>query len=235
MLEEQHHVDDINPAGSFNPAKRTNSTSSTASLASSLASSMASSIGSTGNGGKVTIFAGSLRIFAGFLQDFSGFFVVKVRQMFEDRRNQINGRPPLQPTYAKNHHVTRRTSPTKGKDRSYPLDPLPVVKSTGDPRRMAVNAQRQAAPSYRSRGASLERGGRGQDRPGAMADPEQDRIRRSKSQFQVDEILTSVARAPEAKPSRSMNSLLVDDNQNDVYDAAPSRTSYRLTSIIYHY
>jgi len=143
---------------------------------------------------------------------------IQVRQMFEDRRNQINGRPPLQPTYAKNHMV-RRTSPTKGRDRSHPLDPLPVKSSITN--RQAGN-QRQPAVNYRSRGASLERGGR-QDRF------DEDRIRRSKSQFQVDEILASVARIPDAKPSRSMNSLLVDDNQNDVdvYDAPTVRRPYR--------
>lgn len=150
-------------------------------------------------------------------EEIDPFGMSKVRQMFEDRRNQINGRPPLQPTYARNH-VTRRASPTKGRDRSYPLDPLPVKTA---PDRRTVN-QRQPATNYRSRGASLERGRSRQDRP------DDDRIRRSKSQFQVDEILAAPARTQEAKPSRSMNSLIVDDNQNDVYDAPPpARNPYR--------
>ena len=69
----------------------------------------------------------------------------------------------------------------------------------------------------RARGASLERGGRRFD---------EETMRRTKSQFQVDDIPAVVRNqlserkvlgvSVTTKPSRSMNSLLIDDNQNDL-------------------
>lgn len=138
--------------------------------------------------------------------------------MFEDRRNQINGRPPA---YAKNPHVnTHRVAhgPTKaGWDRSHPLEPIPspTKQSTCPP------SQHQRS---RIRGVSLERGGRGFG--------ESSVVRRSRSQYQMDgdvvdashsddlpppdtqhHLYLSVSSSNTMKPNRSMTSLL-DDNQN---------------------
>lgn len=145
--------------------------------------------------------------------------------MFEDRRNHINGRPPVpsnRTTYAKNTQV-RRASPSKGWDRGYPLDPLPKPPTDNRrPTRAPVPtgySQRQQVKQVngRARGASLERGGRRFD---------EETMRRTKSQFQVDDIPAVVRNqlserkvlgvSVTTKPSRSMNSLLIDDNQNDL-------------------
>ena len=138
--------------------------------------------------------------------------------MFEDRRNQINGRPPV---YAKNNEV-RRPGPvaSRGWDRSHPLEPLPVERNT---MRMQAGSQQR----NRARGVSLERGAN------AFGDGMSDSMRRSKSQYQVDD-MPGVAihtahtmkmntqndsqnlmnGSSNLKP-RSMTSLL-DDNQNNV-------------------
>lgn len=143
--------------------------------------------------------------------------------MFEDRRNQINGRPPA---YTKNVE-TRRAIPisTRGWDRSHPLDPLPVNSHDRNPK--MANQQRGS----RVRGVSLERGA--QVLPDGTAT---DSMRRSKSQYQVDD--GQMMRSPNKltlpsdgqhllavsgtmKP-KSMTSLL-DDNQNNVNNTPPSK------------
>ena len=157
--------------------------------------------------------------------------------MFEDRRNQINGRPPV---YAKNPHVnTRHTRATKaGWDRSHPLDPIPgnsYEKASHPSKPPAVVVQQQR---NRARGVSLERGGRG-----AFGD--NSTVRRSRSQFQMDDGLrtspddlpppeqylnvSSSNRGTMRPINRSMTSLLPDDNQNNRsrmggYNQSPSRT-----------
>jgi hypothetical protein len=149
----------------------------------------------------------------------------KVRQMFEDRRNQINGRPPV---YSKNAE-NRKTIPvtTRGWDRSHPLDPLP---SNSHDRNLKVPTGSQQRS--RARGVSLERGAH------AFGDVPSDNIRRSKSQYQVDDMPGGIIRSPKRptpsdgqqllnvsatlKP-KSMTSLL-DDNQNNVNNNSTTKT-----------
>lgn len=131
--------------------------------------------------------------------------------MFEDRRSQINGRPPV---YTKNVQ-TRKLGPTKGWDRSHPLDPLPVSYE----RKPVPPAPPQRA---RVRGVSLERGSR-------MARDEQaELIRRSKSNYQVDDVVDVLDSPPAMKPKSLSN--LLDDNQNPMNTKrmAP-RASYNST------
>ena len=168
--------------------------------------------------------------------------------MFEDRRNQINGRPPV---YSKNVE-NRKTIPvtTKGWDRSHPLDPLPPNSHDRNLKVPVGNQQRS-----RARGVSLERGAH------PFGDGSSDSIRRSKSltkyvkwqiyyslykyigksQYQVDDMPGGMIRSPKRptvpmpsdgqqllnvsstlKP-RSMTSLL-DDNQNNVSNNPTNRT-----------
>jgi len=145
--------------------------------------------------------------------------------MFEDRRNQINGRPPV---YSKNAE-NRKNLPvtTRGWDRSHPLDPLP---SNSHDRNLKVPIGSQQRS--RARGVSLERGAH------AFGDGPSDSIRRSKSQYQVDDVPGGMIRSPKRptppdgqqmlnvsatlKP-KSMTSLL-DDNQNNVNNHSTNKT-----------
>uniref|UniRef100_A0A0P5XF92 Zinc finger C2HC domain-containing protein 1B n=1 Tax=Daphnia magna TaxID=35525 RepID=A0A0P5XF92_9CRUS len=220
MLEEQHDPGSGDVGGGLGliPATRThsngsnnsqhNSASSNASLSSSIGSSLASSLGSTGSG--MTVPGGG-----------------KVRQMFEERRSQINGRPPV---YAKNVE-TRKAIPvtTRGWDRSHPLDPLP---SNAHERNLKVPTGSQQQQRSRARGVSLERGAH------AFDDGKSDGIRRSKSQYQVDDAPGGIIRSPKRPPPsdgqhllnvsgtlkpKSMTSLL-DDNQNAINNHPSSKT-----------
>lgn len=147
--------------------------------------------------------------------------------MFEDRRNQINGRPPV---YTKNVDSRRAVAnTTRGWDRSHPLDPLPV---NSHDRQTKITARDQQQRS-RARGVSLERGAR------AFGDGTSDSMRRSKSQYQVDDGVTTINRSPSKllSPSdgthllnvtgslkpKSMTSLL-DDNQNNVNNTLNNKT-----------
>lgn len=148
--------------------------------------------------------------------------------MFEDRRNQINGRPPV---YTKNAE-TRRAIPisTRGWDRSHPLDPLPANSHDRNPKASMGSNQQQRS---RARGVSLERGAH------AFGDGAFDSMRRSKSQYQVDDAPGGIVRSPSKLASppdgqhllavsgsmkpKSMTSLL-DDNQNNVNNPPPNKT-----------
>ena len=159
--------------------------------------------------------------------------------MFEERRGgNVNGRPPIAAVNTSVGMLARgrRASPTKGYDRSYPLEPLD---------RNQITLQQQQQRYVKPRGVSLERG--------SNADYNNVDMRRSKSQYLVYQnngqrpgmegrsgTLTEVRGA---KP-RSMNSL-IDDNQNDIVDSGrktaqrygyppaqyrnPSETRYRDT------
>lgn len=152
----------------------------------------------------------------------------QVRQMFEDRRNQINGRPPV---YSKNAE-NRKNIPvtTRGWDRSHPLDPLPSNNSHDRNLKVPTGHSQQQQRS-RARGVSLERGAH------AFGDGPSDSIRRSKSQYQVDDVPGGMIRSPNKRPTpsdgqqllnvsatlkpKSMTSLL-DDNQNNVNNHSTS-------------
>lgn len=143
--------------------------------------------------------------------------------MFEERRNQINGRPPVYTKTVDHGNSSRRTTRDRGWDRSHPLDPLPVSShDRNPPPKIPVAAGSQSRS--RARGVSLERGARG------FGDG--DMMRRSKSQYQMDDGTSGTYRAPKLPPPvdgsgshllnvsttlkpRSMTSLL-DDNQNNV-------------------
>ena len=116
--------------------------------------------------------------------------------MFEDRRSQINGRPPV---YTKSNIQTRKPGPTKGWDRSHPLDPLPASYE----RKPVPTVQ---PPRTRVRGVSLERGSR------LARDDQAELIRRSKSNYQVDDAADAIDSPPAMKPKSLSN--LLDDNQN---------------------
>lgn len=145
--------------------------------------------------------------------------------MFEDRRNQINGRPPV---YTKNVESRRAIPTTRGWDRSHPLDPLPVNSHERSIKAPSTREQQRS----RARGVSLERGAR------AFGDGGTDSMRRSKSQYQVDDGTTTINRSPKLPPPsdgthllnvtgtlkpKSMNSLL-DDNQNNVNNTLNNKT-----------
>lgn len=139
--------------------------------------------------------------------------------MFEDRRNQVNGRPPA---YAKNGLV-KKPAPVKGWDRSHPLDPLPAVSP------YESRNQKQTGPQpirSRVRGVSLERSAVNNV---YSPDNGSDGIRRSRSQFLTEDSTEHGSNDPRSeqiglpeghntshssslKP-KSMTSLL-DDNQN---------------------
>lgn len=213
MLEEQHHGGiELIPAsrthsnGSSQNGQHT-SASSTASLSSSIGSSLASSLGSTGSG------TGG-----------------KVRQMFEERRNNINGRPPMagsgpaQQAYRNGNGYTtkRRGSPPKaGWDRSYPLEPIPP---NGHYEKNASRVPAAGQHRYvRPRGVSLERGANHFNEGGEM--------RRSKSQYQMGGQASNVSDTANEAPlttnnnhkPKSMNSLNVDGNQNTVPELSGPR------------
>lgn len=189
------------------------SASSNVSLSSSMGSSLVSSLGSTGSGmaatgGKVS----PLPLNATSKRCNTAFF--KVRQMFEDRRSQINGRPPV---YSKTIQ-TRKVGPQKGWDRSHPLDPLPV----GYERKPLAQP-----PKTRVRGVSLERGAR-------MTRDETDSIRRSRSNYQVDNAGQTLE-VPQGSVStlkpKSLSNLL-DDNQNPMATAKKIAPRYGYNSTI---
>ena len=142
------------------------------------------------------------------------FFVLQhrnqVRQMFEERRNNINGRPPVHSNglvHGTKNNQLRRASPNKpGWDRSYPLEPMPTTYEKNTRPVPATNRYN------RSRGVSLERGGNQLNDSGEM--------RRSKSQYQVAAMAASendTLAAPNGLKPKSMNSL-VDDNQNNMIE-----------------
>lgn len=148
--------------------------------------------------------------------------------MFEERRSQINGRPPV---YTKNVD-NRKAIPvtTRGWDRSHPLDPLP---SNAHERNLKVpTGSHQQQQRSRARGVSLERGAHAYD------DIKSDGIRRSKSQYQVDDAPGGTIRSPKRLPPsdgshllnvsstlkpKSMTSLL-DDNQNAINNQPTNKT-----------